>query len=223
MIPNLPLYISISFILLTVYVVFIFSKSNKLKRVTLPIILIWSVFICVMSYFGIYHYQEGDFYSRFIFVLAPSIIFIIYLLRDKSFYESRDFRWSTAIHVVRFPVELLLYQLAIREWLPIEMTYKGLNFDIIPGLTAIVLVIYMNYKQINKKLLLGWNIIGLFLILFILTNGFLSQELLYQKFGYSIPNRGIAYSPIVLLAGVIVPMVIYTHISDIILLIKRKI
>ncbi len=159
MIPNLPLYISISFILLTVYVVFIFFKSNKLKSITLPIILIWSVFICVMPYFGIYHYQEGDSYSRFIFVLAPSIVFIIYLLRDKLFYENRDFRWSTAVHIVRFPVELLLYQLAIREWLPIEMTYKGLNFDIIPGLTAIVLVIFMNYKQINKKFLLAWNII----------------------------------------------------------------
>ncbi len=222
MIPNLPLYISISFVVLAIYAVFIFSKSNNLKPSTLPIVLGWSIFICVLSYLGVYHYQEGDSLSRFGLVLIPIIIFIIYLLRDKSFYKDRDFRWSTAVHMVRLPVELLLYQLAIREWLPMEMTYEGWNFDIIPGITSIILVIYMNYKEVNRKLLLAWNIMGLFLILFILTNGFLSQELLYQKFGYSVANKGIAYSPIILLAGVIVPIVIYTHISDIILLVKCK-
>lgn len=221
MIPNLPLYISVSFVLLTIFVLFVFSKSNKLQSNTLPIIFCWSVLICVLSYLGVYHYQEGDSYSRFGLVFVPITIFIVYLLRNKSFRAERDFRYSTAIHIVRFPVELLLYQLAVREWLPMEMTYKGLNFDIIPGVTAIVLVIYMNYKPIHKKLLLGWNVIGLFLILFILTNGILSQELLYQKFGYSVPNRGIAYPPIILLAGVIVPIVIYTHISDILLLLKK--
>lgn len=220
MIPNLPLYISFSFVLLAMYSVFAFSKSNNLKPSTLPIVLGWSLLICVLSYLGVYHYQEGDSISRFGLVLIPIIIFIIYLLRNKSFREKKDFKWSTAVHIVRFPVELLLFQLAIREWLPMEMTYKGWNFDIIPGLIAVILVLWMNYKEVNRKLLLAWNIIGLFLILFILTNGILSQELLYQKFGYSLPNKGIAYSPIILLAGVIVPIVIYTHISDIIKLLK---
>lgn len=222
MVPNLPLYLSISFIILTVYVVFMFVKSNKLTKTTLAIVFVWSVLISVLSYIGMYHYQEEDTVSRFGFILIPTTIFIIYLLRNKIFYKERDIRWSTALHIVRFPIELLLFQLAIKEWIPMEMTYKGWNFDIIPGVTAIVLVIWMNYKTINKKFLIGWNIIGLCLVLFILTNGVLSQEMLYQKFGYSIPNKGIAYFPIILLAGVIVPIVIYTHISDIILLVKRK-
>ena len=162
------------------------------------------------------------FVSSFGFILIPTTIFILYLLRNKAFYKERDIRWSTALHIVRFPIELLLFQLAIKEWIPMEMTYKGWNFDIIPGVTAIVLVIWMNYKTINRKFLIIWNIIGLCLVLFILTNGVLSQEMLYQKFGYSIPNKGIAYFPIILLAGVIVPIVIYTHISDIILLVNRE-
>ena len=222
MVPDLPLYFSISFIILTVYVVFMFVNSNKLTKTTLAIVFVWSILISVLSYIGIYHYQENDTVSRFGFILIPTTIFIIYLLRNKAFYKERDIRWSTALHIVRFPIELLLFQLAIKEWIPMEMTYKGWNFDIIPGVTAIVLVIWMNYKTINRKFLIGWNIIGLCLVLFILTNGVLSQEMLYQKFGYSIANKGIAYFPVVLLAGVIVPIVIYTHISDIILLVKRK-
>ncbi len=222
MIPNLPLYISISFIVLTVYVIFMFVKSNNLQKSALPVLVAWVVLISILSYLGVYHYQEGDTVSRFGLVLIPISLFIIYLLRNKTFYEGRDLRFSIAVHMVRFPVELLLFQLAIREWLPIEMTYKGWNFDIIPGLTSIILVLWMNYKAVNRKILLGWNIMGLFFILFILTNGFLSQELLYKNFGYSVANKGIAYFPIILLAGIIVPIVIYTHISDILLLTKKK-
>ncbi|QOD61602.1 hypothetical protein H9I45_03895 [Polaribacter haliotis] len=222
MIPNLPIYISISFILATIYTIFAFIKSNHLKKTTLPILIIWSLFISVLAFFGFYHYKAGDKISTFIFVLLPAAIFITYLIRNKTFYQNRDFRWSTAVHFVRLPIELLLFQLAIREWLPMEMTYKGWNFDIIPGVTSIILVIWMQYGTVNKKLLLGWNVLGLIFILFILTNGFLSQELIYKNFNYSVPNRGIAYFPMILLAGIIVPIVIYTHISDIILLSKKQ-
>ncbi|WP_299123408.1 hypothetical protein [uncultured Tenacibaculum sp.] len=222
MIPNLPLYISISFILLTVYIVFMFIKSNKLSNTAIVISFTWIVLISILSYIGIYHFQEEDSVSRFGLIIIPTTVFIMYLLRTKTVYNNRDIRWSTALHIVRFPIELLLFQLAIREWLPMEMTYKGWNFDIIPGITAILLVVWMHYKTINRQLLIGWNIIGVCLVLFVFINGVLSQEMLYQRYGYAVPNRGIAYFPIILLAGVIVPVVVYTHISDIILLVKRK-
>lgn len=221
MIPNLPIYISISFLLITGYVIFAFVKSNQLKKSTLPIILVWSVLICVLAYFGVYHYEEGDKVSTFPFVMVPPAIFIVYLIRNK-FYLNRDFSWSTAVHIVRFPVELLLLQLAIRELLPMEMTYKGWNFDIIPGITSILILLWMKFGTINRKFLLVWNIVGLILIFFILSNGFLSQEMFYKNFGYSVPNTAITYFPIILLGGVIVPIVIYTHISDIILLSKKS-
>jgi hypothetical protein len=222
MIPDLPLFISISFVLTTIYVIFFFVKSNTVSKSSLSIVLLWTVLLSVLSYMGWYHYQEGDNYSRFVYILLPSMIFLVFLLRSKANYEIRDFRWSTALHMVRFPIELLLFQLALRKWIPMEMTYEGWNYDIIPGITAVILVVWMNYRKIDYRLLLGWNIVSLCLVLFILSNGFLSQELLYKNFGYSVPNKAIAYFPMVLLAGVIVPIVVYTHISDIILL-KKKI
>ena len=221
MIQDLPFYIPIAFLLITAYIIFAFIKSNQLKKTTLPIIFGWCFLISILAYNGFYHYAQGDKFSTFAFVLVPAIIFIVYLSRNKSFYENRDLQWSTAVHIIRFPVELLLFQLAVRELLPMEMTYKGWNFDIIPGISSILLLIWMNFGTVNKKLLLVWNIFGLIFILFILTNGFLSQELLYKNFGYSVPNTAITYFPMILLGGVIVPIVIYTHISDIILLSKK--
>ena len=222
MIPDLPIYISILFLLITGYTIFVFVKSNDIKTTTLPVLLGWSALISVLSFNGVYHYHDGDVMSRFVFVLLPIALFIVYLVRNTTFYLKRDLRWSTAVHIVRFPVELILYQLAMREWLPIEMTFKGWNFDIIPGVTSVVLLLWMKYGTLHRKILLGWNVLGLVFILFILTNGFLSQELLFEKFGYFVANKAIAYFPMVLLAGVIVPIVIYTHITDIIILSKEK-
>ena len=88
-------------------------------------------------------------------------------------------------------------------------------------ITSILILFWMKYKSVNRTFLLGWNVLGLIFILFILSNGFLSQEMFYKNFGYSVPNTAIAYFPIILLGGVIVPIVIYTHLSDIILLSKK--
>ena len=222
MIKDLPLYIPIAFLLITAYIIFAFVKSNQLKKTTLPILLGWCVLLSVLAYNGFYQYTEGDTFSTFAFVLIPATVFIIYLSKNKTFYKNRDLRWSLALHIVRFPVELLLFQLAVRELLPMEMTFKGWNFDIIPGVTSILFLIWMNYRSVNRKLLLIWNVLGLIFILFILTNGVLSQELLYQNFGYTVPNTAITYFPMILLGGVIVPIVIYTHITDILLLTKRR-
>ncbi len=219
---DLPVYIPTAFILITIYIIFAFVKSNNLKKTTLPIIFGWSVLISILASIGFYQYTEGDKFSTFPLVLIPAAIFIGYLCKNKSFYEKRDLKWSIAVHIVRFPVELLLFQLAVRDLLPIEMTFKGWNFDIIPGITSIFLLIWMKFRSVDNKILLGWNILGLILIFFILSNGFLSQELLYKKFGYTVPNKAITYFPMILLGGVIVPVVIYTHISDILILLKKQ-
>jgi hypothetical protein len=104
---------------------------------------------------------------------------------------------------------------------PELMTFEGRNFDIIIGLTA-PLMAYLYYKKIiGEKLLLVWNIIGLLFILFIFINGMLSAELPFQIFAFDQPNVAVEYFPFVLLPALIVPMVIWTHMTDIFLLRKK--
>jgi hypothetical protein len=100
--------------------------------------------------------------------------------------------------------------------LPELMTFNGRNFDILMGITAPIVGYFFMVNKVGKKGLLIWNIIGLILVLSILTNGLLSAELPFQQFGFDQPNRGINYFPFVLLPALIVPIVIWTHLSDII-------
>jgi len=118
-------------------------------------------------------------------------------------------------------MEIVLLQLFIHKMIPELMTFEGRNFDIIMGITAPIIGFLYLKKWLRKKGLLVWNIIGLCLILFILLNGLLSAELPFQQFGFEQPNRALAYFPFVLLPATVVPIVIWTHLTDIIKLIRE--
>lgn len=126
------------------------------------------------------------------------------------------------MHTVRLPVEIVLFGLFIYQMVPELMTFEGRNYDIIMGITAPIIGILLLKKRISKKALLIWNILGLFLVTFILVNGVLSAELPFQQFAFDQPNRGLNYFPFVLLPATIVPIVVWTHISDILILVKNK-
>ena len=98
---------------------------------------------------------------------------------------------------------------------PKLMTFEGRNFDILIGISAPIMGWLFFKKKVNKSMMLAWNIIGLCFVLFILVNGILSAELPFQQFGFEQPNRAVNYFPFVLLPATIVPIVIWTHLSDI--------
>ncbi len=118
-------------------------------------------------------------------------------------------------------MEIVLLQLFIHKMIPELMTFEGRNFDIIMGITAPIINFLYIKKWLGKKGLLGWNMIGLCLILFILVNGLLSAELPFQQFGFEQPNKAVTYFPFVLLPATVVPIVVWTHLTDIIKLIKK--
>jgi hypothetical protein len=100
--------------------------------------------------------------------------------------------------------------------IPELMTFTGRNYDILIGITAPLFALFYTKQQVSKKTLLVWNIIGLAFVLFILLNGILSSKLPIQQFGFEQPTVAINYFPFVLLPATIVPIVIWTHISDIV-------
>lgn len=155
---------------------------------------------------------------RFGWVLIPAAIFVIYGVLPKQrdwVFRKRSTELSTFMHTVRFPVEIILFQLYLHKEIPELMTFEGRNFDILAGITAPIFGWLYIKNTISKRFMLIWNYIGLFMIFFILINGVLSAELPSQQFGFEQPNRGIAYFPFVLLPATIVPLIIWTHLTDI--------
>ncbi len=223
MIEGLPQWINILFVATCVITLVLFYYSNnKPKRLTIALVL-WSIIHSVLAYSGFYENALAT-PPRFAFVLIPSIVLIIYGLLPRQqvwFLKSRITKISTFLHSVRLPVEIVLYGLFINKMVPELMTFEGRNYDILIGITAPIIGILFLKEILGKRSLLIWNVIGLILVLFIFINGIFSSELPFQQFGFDQPNRAIIYFPFILLPATVVPIVIWTHLSDIIKLRKE--
>lgn len=218
MIPDLPNWINILFLISWLFTIVIFALSNPNLRGVLIGLIVWSLIQSALAFEAFYQITNSI-PPRFALVLIPSAIWLIWeltTLNKRRVISQRNLNISPFLHMVRLPMEIVLWQLFIYGTIPELMTFEGRNFDIVMGFTAPVIGWLYIKGNLSLKVLRIWNIVGLILILFIMTNGILSAELPIQMFAFDQPNKALTYFPFVLLPSIIVPLVIYTHITDLI-------
>lgn len=224
MIEQLPNWINLVFLATTMITIGLFHIANNRPWKVTSVIIILAILQSILSYVGFYQKNDG-FPPRFVLLLLPSIAMIIYGLRKDSLAwleKHRNQQWSTFLHIVRIPVEIILLFLFMHDMIPELMTFEGRNFDILAGLTAPIMVFLLAKNKLSRRALAAWNVICLCLVSFIVVNALLSAELPFQQFAFDQPNKAIIYFPFALLPAIIVPIVIHTHISDFILQ-RRKV
>lgn len=69
-----------------------------------------------------------------------------------------------ALQAFRAPLEALLHALHDGGDLPVQMTWSGLNFDVVTGLTAIALGLYGVRGRLPHVVVYAWNAMGLALL-----------------------------------------------------------
>jgi hypothetical protein len=89
--------------------------------------------------------------------------------------------------VFRIPVEWLLHRLYEEGIVPVQMTYAGRNFDIISGVTAGVLGLWLMRERfapsrVSKTIVLTWNVLGLMLLANVVTIAVLSTPVPFRMF-----------------------------------------
>jgi hypothetical protein len=109
------------------------------------------------------------------------------------------------------PVELALWGLAALHLGPELLTFEGRNFDIITGATA-PLVAWLVVRRPSKALIIGWNLLGLALLLNVLAHAVLAMpgpmQLIHVEPGPEI----VATFPYIWLPAVLVPIALGLHI-----------
>jgi hypothetical protein len=224
MIENLPLYISLNFILITLVTVFIFSRASGNKIGIAIILIMWMIIQSAISMSGFYLVTHS-FPPRFVLApLPPAIIILILFLtkRGRKFVDGFNLKFLTWLHVIRIPVEITLFLLYMFKQVPQVMTFEGRNFDIISGISAIgIALLAFRGQKPKRNLLLVWNFICLGLLLNIVIIAILSAPFSIQQFGLDQPNVAVLYFPFVLLPACIVPLVLFSHLVAIRKLLKK--
>ena len=189
------------------------------------LLIVWTVIQSLVGMAGFYT-NTASFPPRLIFMIGPPFLFILFLFitkRGRLFMDNCDPGAITLFHIVRIPVEIVLLILFLYSVIPETMTFEGRNFDILSGLTA-PLVYWLGYKRniLSKNILILWNVVCLGLVLNVVIHGILSAPFPFQQLSFDQPNIGILYFPFTLLPGLLVPLVIFSHLLCLRSLFQKK-
>jgi hypothetical protein len=224
MIEELPNWINILFLLTVAATILMFYYANGKRKRLFAGLVIWSALQSFLAIIGFYQITD-TLPPRFALALLPPTIMVVAGLLPKyrnELLQDRNRILSTLLYSVRIPVGTVLFYLFLYEIVPELMTFEGRNFDIAAGLTAPIVGLLILTKRASNNMFIAWNAIALCLVVVSLFNGILSSELPFQQFRFEQPNRAINYFPFILLPAVVVPIVIYTHLTDLIILIKER-
>lgn len=213
-----PYYIPLLFLITTaISVIWFWQAANKNTKI-LYLILVWCILQSAVALSGFYTYTNS-LPPRFVLLVGPALLTIGLLFafhKSRTWLDSLNLQKLTLLHSVRFPVELVLYWLSLEHLVPELMTFEGLNFDILSGLTATpILYAVFQRKLLGPKFLLFWNCICLMLLLCIIYLAVFSAPTPFQKYGFEQPNIAVFYFPYILLPGCVVPLVLLSHLAAI--------
>lgn len=209
-----PYYVSWLFIVTTFLSLWFFYKASN-SKLAIFLLLAWVAIQAIVTQSNFY-LNTNSIPPRFLLLVGPPLLLIIFMVNSsngKTFIDNLDARWLTYLHVVRVPVEITLYFLFVSSLVPELMTFEGKNFDILSGLTA-PLIAYFGYnqKKLSKTLLLTWNFLCMALLVNIVTTAVLSAPFPFQQLAFDQPNVGVFYFPFSWLPGVVVPLVLFSHL-----------
>ena len=232
MLENLPGYISTIFILTTFLTVgfLLYAVRQTVFETTPAKILIfllafWLILQAILSLGGFYLNTSSVPPRLFAAAVLPALLLIIlyFIFFRKNFIEPLPLKILTLLHIIRIPVEIVLFWLFQEKLIPQAMTFEGRNFDILAGVTApIIYLISFRRGKINRLLLIVWNIFALLLLLNIIFTSIAAFPSPMQQIAFDQPNRAVIYFPFIWLPAVIVPIVLFSHLASLWKLLKNS-
>jgi hypothetical protein len=212
---NLSLFTAVIFILTTVFTILFFRKASAKSSAVPAIILIWILLQGVLGMTGFYQNPAKIPPPISLLILPPVLTIIILFItpRGKRFIDQLNPGILTRLHIIRVPVEIVLYLLYLDHQVPEIMTFAGGNYDIISGLSAPFISYYgFVKKSIGRNMILCWNFLCLALLLNVVVRAVLSTPSPFQKLAFDQPDIAVLHFPYNWLPSLLVPLVLFSHL-----------
>jgi hypothetical protein len=226
MIQQIPAFVTALFVLTTLATFVLLMQAIKKSTLLLSNKTLGFIALALLAWLGVQlGLAKNLVYANSVNVLppkmllfgfVPTVIALIALFttaKGKRFVDSLPLKNLTALSIVRIPVEIGLYYLAVHKTIPILMTLEGDNLDIISGITA-PLIAYFGFEKntLNNKIIIAWNVLCLALVVNVVGIGILALPTPVQQLAFEQPNIAILYFPFAWLPTFIVPVVMFCHL-----------
>ena len=212
---DMPHYVVWVFTFTTLATIELFARATPTRGRARSILYAWLILQGGIAATGFYR-ENLTLPPPMALALAPPLITIAAMFAmptGRAWLRKCDLRMLTWMHTVRVPVELTLFWLFQAGLVPQLMTFEGVNFDILSGLTApVAAVAGFAAGRPRRGVLVAWNLVCLGLVLNIVSRAFLSIETPFQQFAFDQPNVGVLLFPFVWLPSLIVPCVLLAHL-----------
>jgi hypothetical protein len=181
------------------------AVAAKRSQTFLVLSALWV--IAVLADAGSGHLRQWSrtpppFFILFVFVVVFGIVIARSGIGDRL-ARGIPLAYLVGFQAFRLPLELVMHRAYTEGVMPLQMSYSGRNFDIVTGITALVLAAVMTRKRVSKGIVLAWNWMGLALLANIVGVAIASTPR-FHYFGADHLNTFVANPPYVLLPAVMV-------------------
>ena len=146
-------------------------------------------------------------------------VFLTLGRRGAAVAAATPLAFLVTLQAFRIDVEWLLHRLYLEGSVPVQMTYTGRNWDVVTGITGLLLGGWLlTGRSAPRWLILLWNLAGLALLLNIVIVAVLSTPVPFRRFLAGPPNLLPSTFPYVWLPSFLVELALASH-----LLVFRKI
>ncbi|MEO6720679.1 MAG: hypothetical protein ABIN67_09935 [Ferruginibacter sp.] len=196
----------------------IFRYDGNPKKAISRYLLIcfcWLTYIVTIYRLGIFN-DFGLPPRMLLFVIIPAIIGSLFITGTKSFQtilQNTPLHLPVFLQSFRIVIELLIYGSFLQGIFPKRATFEGINYDILVGISALIVGMLIQRKLLSLKWLLAWNIISL-IILSITIYSFIST-FYFTDYLSKDGSKGFIQFPYLLLPSVLLPVAIFLHILSI--------
>lgn len=230
---DIPSYVAATFIAIAMAVLgFLYYAINtatpKKKSITpslvITIIVGWIFFISVQTFNGYFTSLSGVPKLPMMAGITLAAILLVFIWpKTRAILMEMPITTLHYIHIVRVPIEMVLWWLAVSRAMPMDMTFEGSNLDILSGISAPFAAVFMVGARSKSRIgAIIWNVIALALLINIIQMSVSYMPYFYTPTGGETANLGVFYFPYVLLPTFIVPAILFSHLVSLYQLIFKK-
>jgi hypothetical protein len=189
--------------------------SRSIFRRTAVLLIAWLLLLGILSIRGFFtnFSQLPPRLSFALLVPLPLVLLFIRSQAGKQLLHHIQPQWLIYLQSFRILVEIALWLLVRNGALPVQMSFEGLNFDVLTGLLAFPVGYYCfvkkNWPPVAAML---YNIAGLVLLINIVTISTLSMPTPLRVFHNQPDSSLLTKFPFIYLPGLLVPLAYTLHI-----------
>lgn len=176
---------------------------------------LWLILLLVLAQLDVFAVFDV-FPPRVLYVFIPVLLFIAFFLFWPplgQFLKVIPASWLIYVQSFRIIMELFLWLGYKAGFVPLQMTFEWLNYDIIVGLTAPMAGFsFFGRRRYHRFQAILWNIFGMALLANIVLIAVLSMPSPIQVFMNEPANGFIADIPFIWIPGFIVPFALAMHL-----------